>query len=175
GLCFTANSLSAGRFRYGVPIKFQFRAILDSKTPRQAIVNDLKKSSICGNTIYGWKDSQILDVEDFFGHHEIFNSQKFLVHTNHPIIKKDQTKENTTAESLKRYNRAKEILQQQKNCDLKILKKILKDHQAKICSHVKKPNFWGATIASVIINPKEKWLEVCWSNPCQNKYTRYTL
>lgn len=175
GLCFTANSLSAKRFRYGVPIKFQFRAILDSQNPRQAINNDLKDSSICGNTIYGWQDSRILDVEDYFGHHEIFNSQKFLIHTNHPIEKKDQTKENTDKESIKRYNRAQEILQQEKNFDLKTMKKLLKDHQAGICAHVKKTDFWGATIASVIINPKEKWLEVCWSNPCKNKYTRYYL
>jgi len=49
GLCFSANSLNPGRFRYGVPIKFQFRAMLDCKTPRQAIYSDLAESSISGS------------------------------------------------------------------------------------------------------------------------------
>lgn len=175
GLCFTANSLNPDRFRYGVPIKFQFRAILDCKTPRQAIYSDLTNSSICGNTIYGWKNSRILDVEDYFGHHEIFYGKKFLIHTNHPVLIKNRNKTNTKKESILRYERAKEILNQEKNYDLPVLKKILSDHQANICSHPKNHTFWGSTIASVIMNPKEKWMEVCWSNPCKNKYSRHYL
>ncbi len=175
GLCFTANSLNANRFRYGVPIKFQFRAILDSKNPKQAIASDLKDSSITGNTIYGWKNSQILDVEDFFGHHEIFYGRKFLVHTNHPIQSKNRNNDNTPKESIRRYERAKEILTRQNKYDLVTLKKLLSDHRANICSHPKNHTYWGATIASVIMEPKQKWMEVCWSNPCKNKYFRYHL
>ena len=175
GLCFTANSINPGRFRYGVPIKFQFRAMLDCKTPRQAINSDLKNSSICGNTIYGWKNSRILDVEDFFGHHEIFYGKKFLIHTNHPILTKDRSKLNTRQESILRYERAKEILKKEKKYNLNTLKKLLTDHKAKICSHPRRHTYWGSTIASAIINPKEKWMEVCWSNPCKNKYFRYYL
>ncbi|PIR92930.1 hypothetical protein COT99_03580 [Candidatus Falkowbacteria bacterium CG10_big_fil_rev_8_21_14_0_10_43_10] len=175
GLCFTANSLSARRFHYGVPIKFQFRAILASKNMRQAVNSDLADSSICGNTIYGWKNSRILDVEDYFGHHEIFSNKKILIHTNHPILSGDQNKTNTSQESIRRYKRAAEILKQEKDYNLAALKKILTDHEAKICSHPIKHTFWGSTIASTIMNPKEKWMEICSTNPCKNKYTRYYL
>ncbi len=175
GLCFTANSLSPTRFRYGVPIKFQFRAILDCKTVKQAIYSDIKESSICGNTIYGWRNSRILDVEDHFGHHDFFQSEKFLIHTNHPLQKEDRNRINTKKESIDRYNRALEILNQVKKYDLPLLKKILVDHEAGICSHREKNTFWGSTIASVIMNPKKKWMEVCWSNPCKNEYLRHYL
>jgi isopenicillin-N N-acyltransferase like protein len=175
GLAFTANSLNAGRFRYGVPIKFQFRAILDCKSPRQAIRSDLKNSSISGNTIYAWKKSRITDVEDYFGHHEIFYNDKFLIHTNHPILSRDRNDENTEKESIRRYERSKQILSEAKTINLNTLKKLLSDHKANICAHPPKNRFWGTTIASVIINPKEKWMEVCWSNPCKNKYHRYYL
>ena len=175
GLCFSANSLNPGRFRYGVPIKFQFRAILECRTPREAMYSDLAESSIAGNTIYGWRNSRILDVEDFFGHHKIFYGNKFLIHTNHPVSRDEQNRENTQRDSVARYERAKTILHKVKQPSLYSLKKLLRDHEAGICSHPRHHGYWGSTIASVIMNPKKKWMEVCWSNPCENKYVRYSL
>ena len=175
GLCFTANSLNAGRFRYGVPIKFQFRGILESPTLRDAAKADLRDSAIAGNTMYAWKSSRILDVEDYFGHHDKFYGKKFLIHTNHPILPEERSKKNTARESIRRYDRAKEIFAEEKKYDLQTLKKVLADHKAKICSHPRRHRAWGPTIASVIMNPKEKWMEVCWGNPCRNKYVRYSL
>lgn len=175
GLCFTANSLNPGRFRYGVPIKFQFRAMLDCQTPRQAIYSDLAASSICGNTIYGWRNSRILDVEDFFGHHKIFYGKKFLIHTNHPLARRDRNGDNTPKDSIARYERAKAVLHREQRPSLESLKQLLADHQAGICSHPRHHARWGSTIASVIMNPKQKWMEVCWSNPCKNRYVRYAL
>lgn len=175
GLCFTANSLNAGRFRYGVPIKFQFREILESPTLRAAVAADLNDSSITGNTMYAWKNSRILDVEDYFGHHDRIYGKKFLIHTNHPTERRERNSENTARESIKRHDRAREIFMQEKKYDLATLKKVLSDHKANICSHPKRHRAWGPTIASVIMNPKEKWMEVCWGNPCKNKYVRYAL
>lgn len=175
GLCFTANSLNPGRFRYGVPIKFQFRAMLDCKTPRQAIYSDLAESSISGNTIFGWRNSRILDVEDFFGHHHIFYGKKFLIHTNHPLDRRDRNHDNTPKDSVKRYERAKAVLHAERRPDLESLKELLADHEAGICAHPRHHARWGSTIASVIMSPKQRWMEVCWSNPCQNRYVRYAL
>jgi len=175
GLCFTANSLSPGRFRYGVPIKFQFRAILDARTLPEAIRQDLCRSSIAGNTLYGWRNTRILDIEDFFGHHEHLYGKKFLIHTNHPLRRRDRNATNTPHESIVRYERAKEILGQEERYTLDGLKELLADHEAGICSHPDKHTTWGLTIASVIMNPKERWMEVCWTNPCRNEYTRYWL
>ncbi len=174
--CYTANSIDCRRFRYGVPVKFQLRALLDAKNEKDATKIDLKDSSISTNMVYVWKNSKILDIEDYFGHNEKFYADKFLVHTNHPILKKDRTKANTKAESIRRYNRAKEILMDKKGYDRKILKEILSDHKAGICAHLNKLHSdYGITIASVIMNPKEKNMEICWTNPCKNKYKKYTL
>lgn len=175
GLCFTANSLNPGRFRYGVPIKFQFRAILESRTLKEAVHCDIVGSSIAGSTTYGWKNSKILDIEDFFGHHETFSRKKLLIHTNHPLGKKERHLFNTPHESVVRFQRAKELLHDPHAFTLGGMKTLLKDHRAGICSHTTKHTTWGSTIASVIMNPGEQWMEVCWSNPCEHGYHRYTL
>lgn len=174
--CYTANSLDSGRFRYGVPVKFQMRAFLDARTEQDVSKIDFNDSSIATNMVYVWRNSKILDLEDFWGHHEKFHSDKFLVHTNHPLLKIDRTQINTQAESIKRYNRAQEILSEDKNYNLNTLKDILSDHAAGICAHtkVKHPEN-GVTIASVIMNPSKLWMEICWSNPCYNTYRRYKL
>ena len=98
-----------------------------------------------------------------------------MIHTNHPIKKENRNKINTARESIERYERAKEMLTESKRYDLPLLKKILADHKGGICAHFKKNTYWGSTIASVVMNTKEKWMEVCWSNPCENKYHRYSL
>lgn len=175
GLCFTANSLNPGRFRYGVPVKFQFRAILEARSLKEAVHCDIEDSSIAGSTTYGWKNSKIVDIEDFFGHHETFTRKKLLIHTNHPLKRKEQQKSNTPRESVVRLRRAQELLQDEKEFSLEGLKALLKDHKANICSHTAKHTTWGATITSVIMNPGEQWMEVCWSNPCTHSYHRYVL
>jgi len=175
GFSFTANSLDAGRFRYGVPIKFQLRSFLKVKTVKDALKTDLKDSALVSSSMFAWKNSKILDIEDYFGHHEEFYGRKFLIHTNHPVLKKDQTKINTESESVKRYNFAKNILGEKKP-SLKLIKQILQDHSTGICAHdVKKSPWDSVTIASVIINPKKLSMEVATSNPCKNKYIKYSL
>ena len=173
--CYTANSMDCGRFRFGVPVKFQLRALLDVTTESEAVRVDLK-DSIASNMIYVWRDSKILDIEDYFGHHEKFCGNKFLIHTNHPVLKQDRTKENTKAESVRRYDQAKKILETRKKYDLATLKNILCDHKVGICAHLNKVHpRYGITIASIIMDPKNKTIEVAWANPCRNKYTKYKL
>jgi len=176
GLGFTGNSLTPGRFRYGIPKSFQMRAILDSKTEEEAIKADIKKSAISSNTLYVWDDYRMVNVEDYFGHCRKFLAKEYLIHTNHPLLKEDQKRINTSLESIKRYNRAKAIIFKEKNITRNTLKKILCDHEAGICGHFdKKHADYGVTIASAIINPEGKWMDVCHGNPCKNKYIRYFL
>ncbi|MFA5838592.1 MAG: C45 family peptidase [Candidatus Paceibacterota bacterium] len=176
GFCFTGNSIGSGKFRYGIPKNFQMRAILTSKSVRDAVREDLFESSINSNTIYASKDLKILDVEDFFNHDNFFYGKDFLIHTNHPLIKKEQNEENTEKESLERYQRVKKFLEKEKNKNLDGLRKILKEHRTGICGHDnKKHSNFGVTIASIIMNPKEKWMDVAWANPCKHKYERYVL
>jgi len=176
GFCFTGNSLSSEKLKYGIPKNFQMRAILTSRSVKEAVGVDLFESSISSNTIYTSKDSEILDVEDFFNHDNFFRGKNFLIHTNHPLIKKEQNKENTEKESIIRYEQIEKILKKKKNLDYNILKKILRSHGTGICGHDnKKHSNFGVTIASVIMNPKEKWMDVAWTNPCKNKYVRFEL
>lgn len=176
GFCFTGNSLHSRKFKYGVPKNFQTRAILTSKSVKEAVDVDLLESSINSNTIYASEDLTILDVEDFFNHDNFFRGKNFFIHTNHPLIKKEQSKENTQRESLERYQKIEKILSKKKELNLNILKKILKNHSARICGHDdRKHSYFGVTVVSVIMNPKEKWMDVAWTNPCKNKYIRYKL
>jgi len=73
------------------------------------------------------------------------------------------------------YERAKAVLREEERPSLESLKELLADHEAGICAHPRHHARWGSTIASVIMSPKQRWMEVCWSNPCQNRYVRYTL
>lgn len=159
--CYTANSMDCRKFRFGVPVKFQLRALLDVNTEKQAARVDLLDSSMASNMVYAWKNSKILDIEDYFGHHETFYADKFLVHTNHPVLGRDRTKVNTNAESVRRYERAKEMLENKKYYSSEDLKKILRDHQAGICAHRDKIHSKnGITIVSIIMDPIRKSIEV---------------
>ncbi|MCX6807812.1 MAG: C45 family autoproteolytic acyltransferase/hydrolase [Patescibacteria group bacterium] len=174
--CYTANSMGCSRFRFGVPVKFQLRALLDVRTEAEATRVDLKDSSITSNMVYVWKDSKILDIEDYFGHHEKIYADKFLVHTNHPVSERNRTRTNTDEESVTRYEGAKKILENEKKHSSKTLKRILGDHEFGICAHSDRRHpYYGITIASIIMNPREKSAEICWANSCSNKYKKYKL
>ena len=174
GLAFTVNSLKFKKFRYQIPRSFQMAEILELNSPEDIMkVLDFSKSSISGNTILAWANSRIIDVEELWGHIEKFESHKWLIHTNHPLLKKDQTKKNTDVESLERYYRAVDILTKEKSLTLNTVKKVLSDHKAGVCTHNR--NTLWTTIGSGIINPTDKWIEVCHKNPCKNKYKRYYL
>lgn len=176
GFCYTANAIKPGRFRYGVPVKFQLRAFLDISTRSEALRIDLKNSSIASNSTFAWKNCKILDIEDYFGHHEIFHGRKFLIHTNHPILDKDRTKWNAETESIKRYEYVKKKLGDTRNFDVKLLKEILKSHETKICDHPNKKHPDSiSTIASVIMDPKKMTMEVAYGNPCKNRYFKLRM
>jgi len=176
GFCYTANSLNAGRFRYGIPVKFQLRAFLGVKNRQEALRVDLRDSTITSNTMLIWKNSKILDIEDYFGHHQEFYGRKFLIHTNHPVLNSDRTKDNTDSESVKRYEYVKNAFNKRKKIDVDFLKSVLQDHTSGICGHpnAKHPTY-GVTIASIIMNPKEKWVALAAGNPCENRYVKYKL
>ena len=95
--------------------------------------------------------------------------------SNHPLIKKYQSKKNTGKESIRRYNTAYKILANEKKLTINTLKKILSDHKTEICGHPGSKLTWSVTIASTIINATDSWMEVSSGNPCKNKYKRYYL
>ncbi len=174
GFAFTVNSLNFKKFRYEAPRSFQLAELLEIKNPKEITnILDFSKSSISGNTMIALAN-KILDVEELWGHVEKFNSNGWFIHTNHPLLRRDRNKKNTYKESILRYNRAAEIISEEKKISIDTIKKILSDHKEKICSHSNN-KFCNVTIASAIMNPKDKWIEVCHRNPCRNKYERYYL
>lgn len=177
GLTYTDNSLVYSRFIYNVPRSFHLRALLDAKKPKDAIKILDNHGSAISSTLLVWSNLEIVDVEELWTHDEIFRDKKWLIHTNHPLARKNRDKENTKKESLIRYKKAKDILSKEKEFDIYTLRKILKNHEAEICCHKKKkhPTSYTTTIASLIMNPKDKWMLVAEGNPCKNKYKKYKL
>ena len=177
GLSYTDNSFVLRKFTYDVPRSFHLRALLEAKNPKNAIKILNTKGSIGSNTTLVFSNKSITCVEELWNREEILGSKDFIIHTNHPLLLKDRTKINTPKESLIRYERAKEILLKEKNPNIKTLKRIFRDHKAKICEHHKRKNtpMSVSTIASIIMNPKDKWMMVCHKNPCNNKYKKYYL
>ena len=184
GLAYTDNSFVLNKFVYGVPRTFQLRSLLDAKNDKEAIKNLDKHGSLSSNTMISYKNVAT-SVEEYFNHHRLYKTKDLMVHTNHPLEKKYQNKKNTEMESIVRYNRAYEILRNEKNLTANSLKKVFSDHKVtivhklkvSICEHADKAymNYCVATIGSVIMNPGKKIMMVCHGNPCKEKYKEYKL
>lgn len=177
GMAFTVNSLDFRRFRYGIPRCFLLRELLEKNNIKEAekIIIDPERS-IAANTMMAKRNSSIEDVESLWKRFEVFHGNRWLIHTNHPLKKKEQNKRNTDKESIVRYNSVCQELSKEKNVTVKTIKNILKNHKNGICSHINTSHpKYGVTIGSAIINPVEMWMEVCHGNPCKNDYKRYYL
>ncbi len=176
GISYSDNSLTFSRVSRGIPRSFHLRALLDAKNLNQAVkILDTSGSAI-SNTLLIFSNKKMIDVEELWKRDQIFESKKWIVHTNHPLLKKDQTMK-IHRDSFKRYKRACEILSGEKEFSIKTVLKILKDHKGEICDHKKRKyaKDHAPTIASIIVNPKEKWMMVCHGNPCKGKYVKYKL
>ncbi|MBU2612340.1 MAG: C45 family peptidase [Nanoarchaeota archaeon] len=180
GLAFTGNSLNFERFRFGIPRSFILRSLIETRTLKEAEnLLESHKQSIASNILLVFKNSSMEDIEKLWMNCDLFFGNKWIVHTNNPLVKKEQNKGNTEDESVLRYKRAYEILSKEKDVTIESLKKVLRDHKNApygICGHdskIERP--FGVTIASVIIDSKKQWMEVCPGNPCRNKYFKYYL
>ena len=177
GMAFTVNSLDFRRFRYGIPRCFLLRELLEKNSIKDAekLVTSPERS-IAANTMMVQRNFSIEDVEALWENSEIFHGNRWLIHTNHPLKKKEQNKINTDKESLVRFNGVRQALSKEKNVTVNTVKDILRNHKSGVCSDIntKHPKY-GVTIGSAIINPVEMWMEVCHGNPCKNDYKRYYL
>lgn len=176
GIAYADDSLSYTRFSYDVPRSFHLRALSEVKTPMEAKRVLDKHGSIVSSTLVVLSNKVITNVEELWNKDQFFKNNYWLVHTNHPLIKKDRNKYNTEKWSVRRCEKAKEIILKEKKLSLNTVKKVLKDHTTGICGHAKKHRYDDSvTIASVIMNPKDKWLLLCNTNPCKGIYKKYHL
>ncbi|MCK9595761.1 C45 family peptidase [Candidatus Pacearchaeota archaeon] len=173
-IAFTTNSLNFDRLKKGIPRTFIMRSLLDAKSIKEAekSITDPWRS-ICDNTLVA-DNKHFEDIETLWGRYKKFHNNHWLVHTNHPLLKDAQNKKNTKRESLQRYSRAIEIIEQNKNKPgIVVMKQILKDHKTGICGHRTHPN-WNVTIASAIVNINDGWIEIS-PKPCKFSYKKYYL
>ncbi|HBF66945.1 MAG TPA: hypothetical protein DDW36_00805 [Candidatus Magasanikbacteria bacterium] len=177
GFCYATNSIDFKKFSHGIPRPFILRALLDVKKHDEVIkILDLCQQGLGGNFMFAWADGVIGDVEEFGQRHTVFRDKQFLAHTNHPLHKKNQNRNNTYKSSVARYKQVRALLRTQKTFSVPFVKRVLSEHKAGICAHEEnRRSLYGATIASVVMNPKKGWMDVCAGNPCQNHYQRFTL
>jgi len=177
GIVYTDNSFLFTRLSPGVPRSFHLRALLDAKNPAHAIKILGTEGTTVTNTLLAWSDKSFMDIEELWKTEEVFLGDKFLVHTNHPLLKKYNRKYNVPHDSIRRYNHAIKILENEKKLTINSVKKVLTNHDGGICDHEMNPHskYYPPTIASYIINPKDKWIMACSGNPCKNKYKKYYL
>lgn len=176
GIAYTDTSLEFKKFEYKVPRFFHLRALLDLKDLKDAKKILDKEGSIVGNTLF-ISNSHILDIEELTSKERVFHSNRWFVHTNHPLLRADWNSYNVEKESMDRYKKVVELLYKEKKLNLNSLKRILRSHNRDICGHFTKkgPTTYSITLASAIFNPKEKWIKLCDTNPCKGKYKKYKL
>ncbi len=173
GIAFTANSLYVTH-KLGVPEALMLRMMADANSIKEAI-KDLKvKPRAMGmNSMIVFKD-RVVDVENSLNKSIVIDVKgDCFVHTNHPLKLRGEHSKN----SLVRYNRASEILENADDKNINLIKKILSDHRNSpdsVCRHSKKNSEW-ATIASVIIDIARMRMLIAQGNPCKNKYKEYRL
>ncbi len=177
GIAFTDNSLFSTKPFFGVPRSFHLRGLLDAKNPNEAFKLLRNWRGVVSNTTLIFKDKGIYTFENLENKTKVHEGEDWIIHTNHPLQKEDQNKDNTYSESLIRYRKANEIILRAKKLDIDILLKILRNHSARICGHGKRKNQLDNTItvASIIMNPKARWMMVCDRNPCKGTYQKFKL
>ncbi len=177
GLAYTDNSLLYTKMSPGIPRSFQLRALLDAKNLKDAVRILGTDGTTAANTLLAWSNKKFMDVEELWNNEEIFYGKRFLVHTNHPLLKKYDRKYNVPHDSVRRYKQAVKILENEEELTINSVKKVMTNHTGGICDHEMNPHskYYPPTIASYIINPKEKWMMVCHGNPCCHEYKKYYL
>lgn len=178
GIGFSGNSIDGKKFRYGIPKSIRMRAILEAKTLKEASDIDTLDPSINNNIMIASKNEGLLDSEDLWKVDRLFKDKKFLVHTNHPIEKKYQNKNNTEKESIERYEYLTKRIGESDFIDEDLIKNCLKVHTPiEICGHISKKISYAAsvTVASAFINVTQKFIDITPSTPCNHEYKRYHL
>ncbi len=173
GIAFTGNSLYITH-KLGIPEALMLRTMADAKNVKEAVSDLMVKPREMGMNSMIVSRNKVVDVENSLNKSAVIEIKKdWFVHTNHPLKLKGEHYKN----SLLRYNRVSEILENTNDKNINLIKKILSDHRNfpdSICRHSKKDVKW-ATIASVIIDIKRMKMLIAHGNPCKNGYRAYKL
>ena len=168
-----------------VPISIIMNKASRQKSLGQALSVFASIKANLGSFLLANGDGKTKGVELGLNGFEFLSPQKgILLHANHYISERYQARDifiPYVPDSPLRYQRLKELVEQNYGkITHEHMMRYLSDHHNHpkgVCTHVdpesKLPP--SATLASVIMVPKEKIMYVAIGNPCKNKYVRYKL
>jgi len=155
----------------GVPKCFVSRAILECKTLDEALSVIINTNRAAGYNHLLVQEDSVWDIE-IAGHDvDIHKNEKIpYVHTNHCISKRMQEYQLfATKSSISRFERASEIIKNPMSFDdMKTLLSDTKNNKYPICRE-------NVTIGSIIIEPKNLTLSVCYGLPSTGTFIPYKL
>ena len=181
GIGHFANALGGGpQSRFGMP-HYPVKRLMLECASLSAVVDLLRTIPLASNGNYVLCDSAgILDVEATTAGPEILKSggKPFLAHTNHYVCARYAKEENfkqSWQDSFPRLDRMNSLLAATKGTiTAGDLQKYLSDHSgypASICRHDRE----SCTVASIIAEPARRLMHVAVGNPCENRYTTYSM
>jgi len=176
GIAFTGNSLYTTH-KLGIPEAIMLRSMADASSVREAIKDMTARPREMGMNSMIISKNRIVDIENSLNKSAVIEVKgEYFVHTNHPLKLKGEHSRN----SLFRFNRVTERLENSRKKNVELIKEILSDHKNypdSVCRHIKneeKEMKW-ATIASVIIDVGKMRMLVAQGNPCKSRYEEYKL
>lgn len=176
GIAFTGNSLYTSH-KLGIPEAIMLRSMADATSVREAIKDMTAKPREMGMNSMIISKNRIVDIENSLNKSAVIEVKgDYFVHTNHPLKLKGEHYEN----SLFRFNRVTEKLENSSERNVEFVKEILTDHKNypnSVCRHARsdeKGMKW-ATISSVILDLEKMRMLVAHGNPCKSRFEEYRL
>ena len=186
GFCLATNALVTDQDRGvpGIPYHVLLRALLDVETMTEALERVQKWTrSSSANYLLAHEDGIGIDAEaapgDFTQVYFLMPSGGMLVHTNHFLSQLRDVNDVSLwsmPDSLVRLQRLRDALETARPVSVQALESMLGDHADYpfgVCSHAdlhKDPAQQGATIPSIIMNPRLRKLWLADGHPCSTPY-----
>jgi isopenicillin-N N-acyltransferase like protein len=183
GLGRCGNVLISDGWRAGLPTTILFRRILEQSSVRAAeafIAGSYRAKS--NNFMLGDETGYVMDLETTANDFRILQPKDgILTHTNHylhpDLIPYELFYD--VEDSALRLSRLNELLaSSSRKVTPEKLKTFLTDHangSHSICKHVEKDSVRAKTVASIMLYPESRTMEVCPGNPCTGQFTTYRL
>ena len=185
GIAQCCDSVYPTDSRIGIPRVIVSRAVLAAKTPGEAIRRMLVPQRAAGyNHLLAHESGEIYSVEVSARQFAILPAENgMMVHTNHFLddqMRRIESEPDELISTRVRYFRAKRLLAQNEQHNVRSLQAIQKDHinhPDSICNHSVDgdPLDREKTITALTMDLTNRQMHACWGNPCRNTFNTYQL
>lgn len=186
GIALCINALRDGKVKPGVPISVICRDILQRETIGQALFSIARANRATSvNLLLGDGNGELYTVEMTKDRYVPIYGQDMIVHTNHfldPRLAEEDLALDRGTSTIVRYNRMHKLITKNfGDIDEEKLKHFLADHvnyPESICSHPRKnesARTQSSTVASFIMDTKERTVLIADGNPCQKPWHKLQL